>query len=379
MLRYHPERFKITRPHAKHMVSYFKSNISDGLVTDRHFPELQMIFQRKGLSEVKRLPINRRPQNMKPLMKDLSLALHYSIFNVLGKNIFHFDADLVEKFKQTDIDEVPVSALSFPHKAFYLSFGKQEELNLWVEGYYVDGAYVSKLPGLPMQILLSTVRDDIDYKDETNWITNPDRYYYMSIDMEDPDAILSKVVDAALEEDISSTRDLANQIPVISDHELMNKDVTIIDNRKRSSELEIKEKVAGFDVFKEALRLVINGLFYITAYNEEIEERWTDETPQRLIDNLNAASTKSAQQKARAEILSQGYTKVSYCRRRYSQANPSYTGGSGEKAPHWRRGHWRNQRIGEGRRESKLVWIMPMLIRSDKGIPEEGHVYKIEG
>jgi hypothetical protein len=44
---------------------------------------------------------------------------------------------------------------------------------------------------------------------------------------------------------------------------------------------------------------------------------------------------------------------------------PSNTTGSPKK-PHWRRGHWRQQRVGQGRVEQELRWIRPMLIRADR-------------
>lgn len=37
-----------------------------------------------------------------------------------------------------------------------------------------------------------------------------------------------------------------------------------------------------------------------------------------------------------------------------------------EMPPHWRRGHWRNQRWGPGNRDTKLVFIRPCLIRPDR-------------
>lgn len=45
--------------------------------------------------------------------------------------------------------------------------------------------------------------------------------------------------------------------------------------------------------------------------------------------------------------------------------SPSNTSGSPKK-PHWRRGHWRQQRVGQGRLEQELRWIRPMLIRADR-------------
>lgn len=45
--------------------------------------------------------------------------------------------------------------------------------------------------------------------------------------------------------------------------------------------------------------------------------------------------------------------------------SPSDNFGSPKK-PHWRRGHWRQQAVGQGRLERELRWIRPMLIRADR-------------
>jgi hypothetical protein len=41
-------------------------------------------------------------------------------------------------------------------------------------------------------------------------------------------------------------------------------------------------------------------------------------------------------------------------------------GEPGQKRTHWRRGHFRHQRFGEGRRGIKVIWIQPMLINKDR-------------
>jgi hypothetical protein len=39
-----------------------------------------------------------------------------------------------------------------------------------------------------------------------------------------------------------------------------------------------------------------------------------------------------------------------------------------EMPPHWRRGHWRNQPWGPGAQKRKLIFIQPMLVRSDRAV-----------
>ncbi|NLI93738.1 MAG: DUF386 domain-containing protein [Peptococcaceae bacterium] len=375
MLRYHPERFRVTRPYAKQIVNFFRSNISDGIPSMVHLQELSGMIMKKYNEELMKLPFEKRPPDTRQLSKEISYAVQYATFVMYGRNIFHFEPDLTEKFRQTDVDEVPVSALIYPYKVFYMSFGIQEDLDLWHQGYYVDGAYIAALPGLPLQIILSTVRKDVDYKDKTNWITNPDRYYYLALNIDNPEASISFVVDQALEEEIKS-HDVSHLPDESGVYEIDGQNIMMIDNKHNSAELDISDAKQGFNVFKEALRLVINGLCYVTSYREEIKEQWPDETPKLLLERLTNATKNSSRQKIRAELTSLGYTKVNFCGRTISKDKVELISSGKEISAHWRRGHWRNQAYGQGLKDRKLIWIMPVLVRKDKGEPELGHIYK---
>lgn len=149
-----------------------------------------------------------------------------------------------------------------------------------------------------------------------------------------------------------------------------------IPSKHNSSRLEIGEAKQGFDVFKEALRLVINGLCYITSYREEIKEQWPDETPKLILERMNKATKNSSRQKIRGELTALRYTKVNFCGRTISKDNVELISAGREISAHWRRGHWRNQACGQGLQDRKLIWIMPVLVRKDKENPELGHIYK---
>ena len=113
---------------------------------------------------------------------------------------------------------------------------------------------------------------------------------------------VATVVAKALEEEIQSRdrSDLPDQSGV---YEIDGRSIEVRDNKHHSSKLEAAEIRDGFDVFKEALRLVINGLCYITSYMDNTEERWPDDTPKELLERLNKATNKSSRQKALAELL----------------------------------------------------------------------------
>ena len=43
-----------------------------------------------------------------------------------------------------------------------------------------------------------------------------------------------------------------------------------------------------------------------------------------------------------------------------------------ELPPHWRRGHWRNQHFGPGNLKLKMIFINPVLVRSDRAVGDLG-------
>jgi hypothetical protein len=48
---------------------------------------------------------------------------------------------------------------------------------------------------------------------------------------------------------------------------------------------------------------------------------------------------------------------------------PEFTGGRGEGyevSPHWRRGHFRQQPCGPRNQERKLIFLHPVLVRTDR-------------
>jgi hypothetical protein len=52
--------------------------------------------------------------------------------------------------------------------------------------------------------------------------------------------------------------------------------------------------------------------------------------------------------------------------RRHSRSGEGSEGTGTEVSPHWRRGHWRNQRVGPGRSQSRLVWVRSHIVHRDR-------------
>jgi hypothetical protein len=329
------------------------------LMTPERLNDFSAVIFKKYNEDLSNFPYKERPADSRFISDEVNYALQYARYYAAGRNLFHFEPDIVEKFRKTDVDEVPLSALMFPYEIFYLSFGKQEDLNLWNKGFFVDGAYVTGgKPGFPLEIILTTIRNDLDINDRLGWITNPDRYYYLAIDTSDSDLAVAEAIDETLKEELQSI-DLRNQPDESGTVEIGDRKIYLRDNRQNSSAANIMEKETGFTTFREALRLIINGLCYLTSYNEEIVTGWSEDTPPLLVDSIAKAETPNKKRKLKSELISKGYVTVNFCGKKAPRDNIEAISTDRELSTHWRRGHWRNQACGPRLQERKLIWIMP--------------------
>lgn len=377
--RYHPERFRLSRPYARQITALYRA--SAGITT---LPPLKTLEAATGLivetynKELEFLPFEQRPADLKRVMKDCSLAMHYASFCCHGRQIFHFNREITEQFRQTDIDQIQISALSFPYDMFYMSFGRQDDLDLYGNTACVDGVYVSVLPGKGLQVLLSTVRDTVNHNNDGrfDWILTEDSYYYLSLPMDDLSQTISHIADKALHKDLSEGKEALEQEP----HYVESSGMLIKSKRPESRKVELAELGKGYPAFQEALRLIVNGLCYLSAYPDDVDFRWQEDTPESMLEKIQDARRYKEVQRTVSKLTSMGYTKIHYCGKAF-ELNSKQTGTMGREMPaHWRRGHWRNQPYGSGLSNRKLIWIMPVIVRKDRqdGQHELGHVYLVD-
>lgn len=162
----------------------------------------------------------------------------------------------------------------------------------------------------------------------------------------------------------------------VAKHEAAASDLGVKSRARQTAIDRVAEYQRGFPVFMESLKLVINGLAYLSHYRDDIEKRWVDGTPSSMIEKIEHAVTYKEKQRATSKLLSMGYTIVNLCGMEFDKNSVSNGSGS-EMSAHWRRGHWRVQPHGKGRLLRKRVWIMPVLVRSDLEL-KEGHIYKAD-
>jgi len=152
--------------------------------------------------------------------------------------------------------------------------------------------------------------------------------------------------------------------------------VAHLDHHRETADRVAKENREGFPTFREALRLIVNALCYLVAYPDDVETRYPDGTPPALLEKLKRATKPKERQRTTSKLLSMGYTRVHFCGRAVHEHE--LVAPRGEVAPHWRRGHWRRQAAGPKHSERKLIWIMPTIVRRDKGEPERGRIYLVD-
>lgn len=370
--KYHPNRYYLTHDFAKPALNIYRQDVGTSLPTMNIFNKLMPIILKSYNSHLNEIPESSSSSRNNLINNSLSYFMHYAAFNLHGKNIFEFSPTLTEMFNNSVVDEVILSNIKYPYKAFYLHFGMLEEYNLWDEGYFVDGAYITQRMDMHVEILLSTVRQDIDYEKIVNPFLVPDRYYYLPVEYD----LKSKVSDSlekAIDKDLKKRNFDRFDSRVIN---LPDRNITLIDNQGAAEDERQKYIKNGYDIFVKSINLIINALCYISSYKSEIVESYPPDAPQSLIDKINNSKKPSEIKRTTSKLQSLGYTKIKLCGSEIQKSISIKDTGKSVKT-HWRRGHWRNQAIGPRLSSNKLIWIKPTLVRPDKGNPEDGHIYSI--
>ena len=156
-----------------------------------------------------------------------------------------------------------------------------------------------------------------------------------------------------------------------------SKRVTVIDVHNKSRAHEALEVKQGFSTFQQALKLIFNGLCFITAYRKDISRKYPEDAPKALIEKLDKAEKPKTKERIKSKLQSMGYTKINFCGesiRKYRSDLPT----GREVATHWRRGHWRNQAYGAGMRETQTNMDFAHNRQERQRRSRSGHIYLVE-
>ncbi len=374
LLRYHPERYRRTRPFSKKVASAYQSTAGINPPTSESLEAISNIIMNTYNDEISLIPRESRPTEIRLLMREPSMASYYGAYCAYGRNIFHLNDEILEEFLYTDIKTVPIGFVDFPYDCFYISFGSIKELTLHHDNCYVDGAYIFAFSGFPLQIALTTLSSTWNYSSRYEWIFNPDRYYYMTIERDDPSATFGILINNALKNEIEAHQNNEETFRT-GIYELEDRSVSLINKCPENTKKNQKEISFGFDTFCVALNLIVNAICYISQYKSEIEESWPEDTPQSLLSKLKNTKTPKQTQRIVSKLISMGYTKLKVCGNSFKKQNLQDDGN--QIRSHWRRGHWRQQPYGEALKERKMTWIRPTIVGRDKNSLNSGHIYEL--
>lgn len=289
----------------------------------------------------------------------IPLAAQYEL---CGRQIFDLTDDLVEMLSQTDIGECTLEDWHAPYDAFYVRFGKQEGMKVPFEDdfEYLDGAFVAVTPwgdepgDRRIKFGFTTVHKD------GSGVQMPGQF----LDLTPSEQKLPIL--AGIEASI------ARRVASMSAPGEDGAKAAVTACRKDMLE-------EGLDLMRQAVSLLVNALFYIESINNKGNEVAVEpgrDTPPEQVVAWHAQPQKRA--KLRSRLTSEGYVIVRMLGKELAPLGAARVGGTVKT--HWRRGHWRQQRVGTGRSQIERRWIRPTMVNAVRPHDDmPGHIYAVGG
>lgn len=394
LFRYHPERFRQTRSGYLRGINSFRSKRqpprTDDELLERLNQEVGFISQEINALSA-RFPLKgRQGQKAPPLDAEIDMFMLFDQFDAAGRQIFDLPPLLVEMFRNTDIENVPLDMLHSPYQSYFLHFGPQTDLEL--DGWPVDGAYVTHIPeqGLLQIQLVSRPTEDSAIR---QWHSKAEPSFAFSFDQStatmDVGMALDTVFAARLAESARQVAvgnietgahiEEASRALSAEGFDLSGFHVQPKVSEGAAERTEIDKR--RFPIFREALRLVINSICYLTAYPEDNGPQWPDDTPASLREKATTGSDKEVK-RAKSKLESLGFKAVHLCGQHFRRtAVGDYESTDRTVKRGWRRGHWLRQAYGERHSLRKLQWRMPTIVNRNRpptDEPLDGHIYMVD-
>lgn len=280
-----------------------------------------------------------------------------------GSNIFDFSETLLQLLKDTDVSDIPLSNIKLPYKNLYIDLQQgglffNHEKSVPVEGVFIREYFNN---------------DDDDSVTYQHVIS----FDFTGNYIENFNSVNQKLMQ--YERGFHSYQLFLDPV-----ENLNNVGQSIIDAQNAFMEFSLVQQDSDdkldlykihSDFIKRTVHLVVNCLLYLTLKDNDVQQKFTSDLPIHLKSKLEKATTKRKKELALSEIAQNGFTKIKLVG---SNLRPvtKFTGPDNLMvSPHWRRGHWRNQKFGQHYQESKLIWIMPTIVNKENGQPTKGHLY----
>jgi hypothetical protein len=280
-------------------------------------------------------------------------------YELNGRQIFDIGDELVEMLEQTDFGDTTLEAWNPPYDAFYVRFGKRENVRVPFDHddyEYLDGAFVAVTPwentGSERRIKFGFMT----VKADGRGVMMPG--HFMDIVHAEQAMPIASAIDAAL----------ARRLRSFDDQPGEDEQTKVINEHRRAA---IRDSA---DILRQAAALLVNSLFYLESVEHKNTRQPGRDTPPAAVVQW-AQSPPAKQQDMKSKLTKDGYAVVYLMGQELSPWAQGHTPGA-RKAAHWRRGHWRNQPHGPKRAELKKIWIKPVMVGTDGATIEvPGHVY----
>lgn len=364
---FHPMRFA-RRPYARKMIDKYLREVGPRMMTsaqaNAQFAAMAAVYN----DTLSRLPINERPKNVDVLIKEVSVLSHSGMFTAYGRRIYHVPEELGMALDRTSLSGIRFSDLRLPSPCFYIHLGHALTAALPGPPNEIDGIYVISQTG-NLQLLITSRRTDKDVTgSRTRWVTDPEPYYYISLNVEPAD----RTIQAALDEAIQT-----GDLPLEPDQELIDQLEAGVDAaRPAAAELGLsiqlpQERAAvrqasfnlqGLAAAKRAAALAINTICFLTAEPDDLgPPDNVDDAPEGLCHKLSSG-TKGPRAEARRRLEHDGFFEIRHIGPRICGRLPGFTREFLGRVAHLRVGHHRRQHHGPGGSLVKLLWILPTFV-----------------
>lgn len=326
------------------------------------------------------------------------------------RQIFDLSGPLIREFEQTDVDDIPLTALREPYPECYLHFGPNSTAQIThpvnaimtdqLATFRVDGVYVhvyrdhepdseaftamhldftTRWVGKeinsprPRGIAEPSFSARISGTDTTSMRVSPDhpRYFEPLIALQTVREGIADGLAYGEHDALWQDERLRQHIPALVAQVPRLRGplgpVTFYSDHHRALNA----------VLRDAIRLTINALFFICNYPAQQRRIVDRAAPTELAAALSAPNLKPAQKtSAERSLKERGFGYVTLCtpepREAISAHHPHEP-----VSTHWRRGHWRHQKVGPRRGQIKLTWIRPTLVAADADRAADGRAYTV--
>jgi len=350
-LDYYPQHFRRTRPYQKDFVAEATAGSERGFTRRNAGSNIAM----KAITAAwSRSATPAPPLSAVKVIPELQGALAFGEWVLGGSVLYEFEPALVEALVHSDPGEVRLEDLNHPFDTVYFAFGEGHNM-AFASGAKVTGAYVLNTPGVSLRVVLTAPLPE----GESWWNRNVEIYDIL-IPAEYLSLPLAEAIDLSIKKDIEGFIEQAHRSSKPRPPE------ELADIREA-----VERMLANQTAYAHAVRLIVNGLLYVTAYQQDVRERWQADTPAKWVEKVSKGSPKEIARNL-SKLNAMGYSKVHRVGE-YFAAQSAVT----ERAAHWRRGHWRNQAFGPAMSQRRLRWIRPVAVLGGRIPDEEPRVYEV--